>query len=109
MAFDYRFHRSFQGLIDDPDLALLALREDPKQFVSELLADERGALSTDTAIPAMDALGILIFDKAGRRVPYDGPDWVPEYLKFRDLAQNARQLGPSCRLLILERGSSPSL
>ena len=78
MARGPTFAPFFQRLIDDPDRALAALRADPAAFEDALLAEEQGILAANAAIPAHDALGAMLFDAGGHRVPLDGPNWLPD-------------------------------
>jgi pimeloyl-ACP methyl ester carboxylesterase/DNA-binding CsgD family transcriptional regulator len=109
MAIEQRFHPVFQKLIDQPELSLQALRDDPEGFEAQLIADEGGALNADTAIPAIEALGIMVFDGVGGRVPHDSPDWLPPFLDFASLSRTARELRPGSRLLHVNRGDASGL
>lgn len=104
-----RFDPIFQRLIDTPDSALDSLRRDPAAFEAELLAEEGGRLSADAAIPAFDALGVMIFDASGRAVAVDGGNWLPAYPDFPALVGAARELRPGSRLLVIGRGDAPAL
>lgn len=79
----------FQRLIDDPAAALQALRTDPDRFAAELIAEEQGRLAADGVIPAYDALGVMLFDAAGARVPLAGPNWLPSAPTFDALPADA--------------------
>jgi pimeloyl-ACP methyl ester carboxylesterase/DNA-binding CsgD family transcriptional regulator len=103
------FHPVFQRLIDRPDAALELLRQDPAGFEAELLAEEGGRLSADAVIPAIEALGVMIFDAAGKRVALDSPAWLPDYARFEALAREGRELRRGSRLLAIGRGEAPAL
>lgn len=103
------FHPAFQRLIDKPDAALESLRQDPEGFEATLLAEEGGRLSADAVIPAIESLGVMIFDAKGRRVALESPAWVPGYVSFRALVREGRELRPGSRLLAIGRGEAPAL
>jgi DNA-binding CsgD family transcriptional regulator len=100
-----KFAPFFQRLVDAPEAALAAIRRDPNQFATALLDEEQGRLSAEAAIPAIQALGVLLFDRHGRRVPLDGPDWLPAAARFAELEAERRARKPGARLFTL---SDPS-
>ena len=103
-----KFAPFFQRLIDAPDAALAAIRRDPALFAAGLVAEEQGRLSADAAIPAFHALGALLFDERGRRMPLDGADWLPRATRFAELDVERRARKPGARLFTLgDEGATP--
>lgn len=91
----------FQRLIDAPEAALAAIRDDPRRFEAALIDEEQGRLSADAAIPAYAALGVMLFDGDGARVVLDGPAWLPAVVRFDDLKADARARKPGSRLFTI--------
>lgn len=105
-----KFAPFFQRLIDAPEAALAAIRRDPDQFEAALVNEEQGRLSADAAIPAFAALGALLFDRQGRRVPLDGPSWLPHATRFEELDAERRARKPGARLFTVgDEDARPTL
>jgi DNA-binding NarL/FixJ family response regulator len=83
------FEPVFQRLMDDPAASLDRLRADPQDFEDNALDEEKGALRTDAAIPALESISALVFDQAGALVGQFGPQWLPQVHAFADLLNRA--------------------
>ncbi len=101
MPDDGMFSANFQKMIDKPEELLRELEADPDAFERTVIAEESGHQRTIAAIPNRNFLGILLYDRHGRHIATNEPDWLPYFASFDDLMAVAEVRSGDGRLIRL--------
>lgn len=103
------FSPFFQRMLEAPDTAIAAIREDVTAFENHVENSDAGRHIAQAALPNRTALGFALFDAGGEAMAIERPDWLPEFATLDMLLQHVDPRSSDGRLLCIERPDRPPL